>query len=159
MSSYEKSYLGQLRKLVGNRKLITPSVRAIIQDKQGRVLFVQRKDNGKWTMSAGSLELDESVCDCLKREVKGETGLDVISATPIAIYYEPRFAFTNAYGGKHQMFTIVFLVDEWSGSLLTHTDETVDARFFDLSELPDIPDLYRETLEDLQKYNGRLILK
>jgi len=159
MSIYEKSYLGQLRKLVGNRKLITPGVRAIIQDKQGRVLFVRRKDNGKWAMPAGSLELDESVCDCLKREIKEESGLDVISATPIAIYSEPRFAFTNAYGGEHQMLTIVFLVDEWSGSLLTHTDETVDAHFFDLNELPDILDLYRETLEDLQKYNGRLILK
>lgn len=95
MSTYEESYLGQLRKLVGNRKLITPRVRAIIQDKQGRILFVQRKDNGKWVMPEGSLELDESVCDCLKREIKGETGLDAISATPIAIYSEPRLAFTN----------------------------------------------------------------
>lgn len=159
MSSYEKSYLGQLRKLIGNRKLITPGVRAVIQDDQGRILFVRRKDNNKWVIPAGSLELDESIYDCLKREVKEETGLNVISATLIAIYSEPRFAFTNAYGGENQMLAIVFLVDEWSGALLKESGEILDARFFDLDELPDIPEVYRETLEDLQKYDGNLILK
>jgi len=110
-------------------------------------------------MPAGSMELDESVYDCLKREVKEETGLDVICATPIAIYSEPRFAFTNAYGGEHQMLAILFLVGEWSGLLLAETDETLDARFFGLDELSNMPEVYRETLEDLQKYDGQLILK
>ncbi len=105
------------------------------------------------------MELDESAFDCLKREVKEETGLETISATPIAIYSEPRFSFTNEYGAEHQMFAIVFRVDEWSGLLVSETDETVDARFFSVNELPDIPDLYRETLEDLKNFDSRLILK
>jgi hypothetical protein len=51
-------------------------------------------------------------------------------------------------------------VDDWSGELATETDETVDARFFRLDELPEeIPDFYQEVLEDLRKYDGSLILK
>ncbi len=159
MLSFEDSYHGQLRKLVGNRRLILPSTRAIIRDAHGRVLLVRRSDNAAWVMPAGTLELDESVLDCLKREVKEETGLDVVAATPIAIYSEPRFAFTNAYGGQHQMLSIVFRIDAWTGTLTTVTSETSNARFFALDELPELPALYHETLADVQRFDGTLIVK
>ncbi len=156
---YEKSYMGQLRQLVGNRKLITAATRAVIQDDEGRVLFVRRRDDRKWGMPAGALELDESILDCLKREVFEETGLEVVSATVMAIYSEPRFAFTNAYGGEHQMLAIVFRVDEWRGVPVKDTAETIDARFFGLDELPDTFDFYRETVQDLREYSGQVIVK
>ena len=158
-NDFARSYAGQLRMLVGCRKLITPAARAVIEDDIGRVLFVRRKDDGKWGMPAGALELDESILACLKREVLEETGLEVVSATPIAIYSEPRFAFRNAHGGEHQMLAIVFRVDEWRGSLLKSTGETADAQFFNLDELPDTPDVYRETVQDLREYNGQMIVK
>ncbi len=156
---FEESYLGQLRAMVGNRRIIAPSARAIITDSERRVLFVRRSDNGAWVLPAGSMELGESVWDCLQREVREETGLEVTDATLIAIYSAPRFAFTNAYGGEHQMLAFVFRVDTWNGALQVATDETVDARFFARDALPTIPDLYRETFEDLDRYDGRPILK
>jgi len=159
MSRYEDSYVGQLRKLVGKRKLIVPATRAIIQNQQGDILLIRRKDSGQWGLPAGSIELGESVLDCLRREVKEETGLDVISATPIALYTEPRFTFTNAFGQEVQMFAVVFRVDEWSGSLVKLTDETVDAHFFSPEHVPEMPYYYGETLADLQAYAGQLILK
>jgi ADP-ribose pyrophosphatase YjhB (NUDIX family) len=160
MLPYEASYLGQLRMLVGNRTLISIGTRAILQDEQGRVLLVRRTDNGLWAMPAGSMELDESVSDCLKREVFEETGLVVLEATPVAIYSEPRFAYTTAYGDPYQMFAIAFRVDKWQGDLLSKTDETMAANFFPLDELPEsLHAFYRETLDDLKKYEGRLIVK
>jgi ADP-ribose pyrophosphatase YjhB (NUDIX family) len=160
MANYDVSYLGQLRKLVGNLTLISIGTRAILQDEQGRVLLIRRADNGMWAMPAGSMELGESVLDCLKREVFEETGLIVLEATPIAIYSEPRFAFNTAYGDPYQMFAVVFRVDKWQGDLHSKTDETVDARFFALDDLPEnLHTFYCETLDDLQKFDGRLILK
>ncbi len=156
---YEDSYAGRLRSAVGNHPLILPSARAIVRDAEGRVLFVRRRDNGHWVMPAGSLELGESILQCLQREVKEESGLDVLAATLIAIYSEPRFAFTNAYGGEHQMLALVFRIDEWTGELGTTTDETSDARFFALDALPELPPLYEETLRDLAAYGGMVILK
>ena len=86
MTSYEESYVGQLRKLAGERILLTPGVRGLIHDEDGRILFIRRRDNGKWGMSAGSVELNETVFEPLKREVEEETRLHLVSATPIAIY-------------------------------------------------------------------------
>jgi ADP-ribose pyrophosphatase YjhB (NUDIX family) len=158
--NYEDSYLGQLRKLVGKQKVFVITARAIIQDSVGRVLFVRRKDNGSWVMPAGSMELGESIMDCVKREVKEESGLEVISAVPIAIYSDPRFSFVTAYGDPYQPLSIVFLVKEWRGQLQATTDETLDARFYSLKELPpNLPAVYHETLEDLLRYGGQIIVK
>jgi 8-oxo-dGTP diphosphatase len=37
------------------------SVAAVITDPDGRALGVQRRDNGKWEIPGGILELDESI--------------------------------------------------------------------------------------------------
>lgn len=158
MPSYEESYLSQVRKLIDKQELIITAARAVIRDQEGRILFIRRRDNGLWAMPAGGQELGESILDCLKREVKEESGLDVILATPMAIYSQ--VSIVTASGDPYQLFLVQFLVDKWSGELVTETNETVDARFLDLDELPEnIPDSYHEVLKDLQEYDGSLILK
>ncbi len=158
MSSYKESYMGQIRELVGEREIIITAARAVIRDQEGRILFIRRRDNGLWAMPAGGQELGESILDCLKREVNEEAGLEVISATPMAIYSQ--VPIVTAFGDPYQLFLVQFLVDEWSGELMTETDETVDARFFSLGELPEeMPGFYPEVLDDLQRYDGNLIVK
>ena len=89
MTSWEDSYVGQLRKFVGSRRLLMPGARAFIRDEAGKVLFIRRRDNGHCALPAGTMELGETVLDALKREVEEETGLDVDSATLIATYSGP----------------------------------------------------------------------
>ena len=91
MPNFEDSYVGRLRKLAGSRKLILPGPRVAITDDQGRLLLIRRSDNHEWAMPVGTMELEESVYGALQREVKEETGLDVLSATLFAIYSDPRF--------------------------------------------------------------------
>ncbi len=153
---WEASYLGKLRSDVGNRMLITPGASAVIQDDNGQILLIQRRDNLEWAIPGGSMELGHSVYDTLVREVHEETGLEVISATLFAIYSEPRFVFTNAFGGEHQPIHFAFRVDEWKGSLITETDESVDARFWAADQ---VPERYDETLNDLTAFTGTVILK
>ncbi|WP_432892490.1 NUDIX domain-containing protein [Kribbella sp. CA-245084] len=156
---FEETYVGNLRTYVGAQRLITPGPRAVIRNDTGDVLLVRRSDDNTWVMPAGGLELGESIWDALVREVHEETGLTVEAATPIALYTGPQYWFTNAFGGDHQMFSVVFRVDRWSGSLLAETDETRDARFFARDDLPPLRPVYEETLADLDSFDGTLILK
>jgi len=157
--SWFDSYTGQLRKLVGHQKLIVPSIRAIVTDPEGKILFIRRKGNGCWAMPAGAIELNESIFGCLQREVKEETGLDVHQATLISIYTDPRYTVTTSYGDEYQGFEFLFHVHDWSGSLELETDETIGAQFFSIDDLPVLEEGYfgkhhEEVLEDFMAFSG-----
>ena len=113
--SYEESYLGQLRAVVGSRRLIVVTTRAVIRDPERRILFVRRSDNSDWVMPSGSMELDETVYECMAREVKEETGRDVLEARPIGIY--TTLNNVTSYDDPFDQVSVQFLVSEWSGSI------------------------------------------
>jgi 8-oxo-dGTP pyrophosphatase MutT (NUDIX family) len=163
MPTFEESYLGQLvkiRELTGKEyKFLLPAARAVVRDTGGKILFVRRKDNGKWVMPSGSQELGETIYDCMRRETREEAGIEVTSATVMAIY--DYFATSDDF---YQTLHVQFLVDEWSGELVKETDETTDARFWSVDEIraavPDkISPYYLDVLDDLEKYDGRVIIK
>jgi len=157
--SFEQSYIGRLRKFVGSEKLIIAGVRAVIQDKDKKILLIHRKDTKRWGMPAGSVELGESAMDALKREVKEETGLNVKTAIPFALYSDPKYSVTYPNGDQTQIFAIVFLVDNWTGELIQENDESLACNFFSLDDLPDTHEVYLETIDDLKNYNGCFIIK
>ncbi|MFD2170879.1 NUDIX domain-containing protein [Tumebacillus lipolyticus] len=162
--SWAESYVGQLREKVGHIQLIVPSIRAILRNERGEILFIDRRGENSWGMPAGSIELNESITDCLKREVFEETGLIVEHATPISLYSGAEHVQTNHFGDAYQMFEFVFLVEQWSGEIVTETDETTDAKFFPPDQLPPIDDAYWlqhtiDVLKDLKNFRGSLILK
>jgi 8-oxo-dGTP pyrophosphatase MutT (NUDIX family) len=71
-TDWSESYTGKLRALVGHQKLIIPSIRAAIYDDDGRMLYIKRRDSEKWALPAGAIELNESIFECLQREVRQE---------------------------------------------------------------------------------------
>jgi 8-oxo-dGTP pyrophosphatase MutT (NUDIX family) len=152
--------LVKIRELTGKEyKFLLPAARAVVRDTGGKILFVRRKDNGKWVMPSGSQELGETIYDCMRRETKEEAGIEVTSATAMAIY--DYFATSDDF---YQTLHVQFLVDEWSGELVKETDETTDARFWSVDEIraavPDkISPYYLDVIDDLEKYDGRVIIK
>ena len=160
--SWADSYVGQLRALAGNRTLMFVGARAVVRDNAGRVLLIQRSDNGQWAMPAGAMELGESIADCAVREVREETGLRALRVSACALHTGPDRPPTNMSGHPYQIFTTAFRVEEWDGDLARITDETIDAGFFDRTHLPSpLSASVPETLADLDVFEqtNRLILK
>lgn len=157
--SYEESYLGQLRSRIGDMTVFAIAARAIILDSAERILFIQRRDNHEWAMPAGSIEIGESITECLIREVKEETGLDAVSPILMGVYSDPKFSVVTAFGDPYQLFNLTFMVREWTGDILRQTDETIDARFFDSGQYPALPDRYLELLRDFAGFDGKVIVK
>jgi 8-oxo-dGTP diphosphatase len=53
------------------------SVAGVVVRQDGRILVIQRRDNGHWEPPGGVLELDETFEQGVRREVAEETGVDV----------------------------------------------------------------------------------
>jgi ADP-ribose pyrophosphatase YjhB (NUDIX family) len=153
--AWEQSYLGQLRALTGAEPvLITIGARAVIRDTAGRVLLIQRNDNGRWALPAGTMELGQTLRDCAIREVHEETGLTAHAVTAFALYSGENLH-TNVFGATYQHVSLAVRVDSWSGDLVRVTDETLDAGFFAPGEFPaELSGSVRPTLADLARFES-----
>ena len=55
---------------------MVPAASVAILDGES-ILLVNRRDNKRWTMPGGTMEINESLADCAAREVLEETGLKI----------------------------------------------------------------------------------
>lgn len=78
-----------------------PSVRAVISDRDGRVLLLRRAAGtvagGKWCLPGGKVEYGSTVEDAVRREVLEETGL-VTSSVRFLFYQD---SLPTEPGGMH----------------------------------------------------------
>ena len=79
-----RAMLAQTLRMIVSQQLVRRA------DGEGRILLIRRKDTGEWGFPAGAVELGESVLDCCKREVREETGLDVMAAVRPDIWIAAR---------------------------------------------------------------------
>ena len=151
---FEDSYLGSLRKSLGNQTLISPGARIILINAKDEVLLQLRADFKVWGLPGGSPEIGESIFQCIQREVMEETGLILNSAKAFGFSSNPKIE-TIEYPNKDKVqgFSLLFYSKDWSGELLSDNSESLDLRFFKAS---DIPQLH---LHSLDKYSFELFHK
>ena len=102
---------------------VVPSVVAIVQDDQGRVLMIHKTDNDKWALPGGGHEIGESIADTVVREVKEETGYDVEVDTITGTYTDPGHVMAYDDGEVRQQFSLAFRARLTRGSPMT-SDES-----------------------------------
>ncbi len=96
------------------------SVLAWIQDAFGQVLLIQQTANRQlWSLPGGKVRSREPIRRALRRELKEETGLSVVSARIIDIFDRP----------QKGAVAILFHVTLRKGRLKLDRDEIQDARF------------------------------
>ena len=61
----------------GTPVVVQTGASIIVEDRQGRILMQQRADDGTWSYPGGRIEIDETVEDGARREVREECGLEV----------------------------------------------------------------------------------
>lgn len=157
------NYIQHMRSKIGSAKFIHPGARIIIENDKKEILVIERRDNGKMGLPAGAIENGETITECIIREVKEETGLDLIEVEVIGISSNPTNE-TVKYpnGDEIQYFTIEFYATNWTGEIrVIDTNEVSKARFVDSDLVKSIPKNERSTLESLAYYKKykRIMLK
>ena len=109
---------------------------------------------GNLGIPAGSLEENETIEACIKREVMEECGLEIITLEVIGISSNPQTQ-TVEYpnGDKIQYFTVEFYSNKWKGEIKIHdTTEIKKADFRDKRYLKQLPVNEQSIIESLEHY-------
>jgi 8-oxo-dGTP pyrophosphatase MutT (NUDIX family) len=115
----------------------------VIRDQQ--VLLVQRSDNKAWTPVTGIVEPGENPADCAVREVFEETGIHVVPSRLAWVHVTAPMVHAN--GDHAQYLDHVFRMDWVGGEPFPADDESLDACWCDLAELPDMSADMRRRIE------------
>lgn len=129
-------YIGMMRSLIGSARLIAPAAAAFIRDETGRILLIQRTDDGAWIIPGGFMELGESVAETVVREVREETGLVVEPIRLIGIYSGRENQFTYPNGDAIQGCGTFFECRVIDGRLRAQASEVLALEYFPPDALP-----------------------
>ncbi len=122
-----------------------------------------RIDNKKWTRPGGILEFAESMTECALREVKEESGLDVIIKVIIGTYTDPNIRVAYFDGEVRQECTLVYY-GEAQNYDVSLDDKSSQFQWVPLDEVIELPlaDSKKRRIKDVLNYieNGsrRMIL-
>ena len=128
-------YISEMRKLVGHRTIMQCAASIICVDGQNRILMGKRSDNHKWGYSGGSVEIDECVEDCAKRELFEEMGLIADELEFFCVNSGPKAHYLYPNGDEVSNIEIVFTCRKWHGEIMSNDGEMKELRFFSKDEI------------------------
>jgi ADP-ribose pyrophosphatase YjhB (NUDIX family) len=117
---------------------LVPGGSVLVTDDKGRVLMQRRSDSGNWSLPGGVMDIGETLQQCVIREAKEETGLDVELVGLLGIYTDPGHVIAYGDGEVRQEFNVTYL-GRVVGGTITVSDESTDVRFVDPAEFDRIP--------------------
>jgi ADP-ribose pyrophosphatase YjhB (NUDIX family) len=97
-----------------------------------RVLLVQERSDGRWCLPGGWADVGEAPSLMVAREVREESGLEVVATRLLGVFDGNRAQEPLAL---YHAYKLIFLCEERGGALRP-SDETVDAAWFPFDDLP-----------------------
>ena len=146
-------YIMEMRKLVGHRTLIQCAASILCVDGRGRLLLGKRTDNHLWGYSGGSVEIDEPVEACARRELMEEMGLTAEDLEFFCVNSGPETHYVYPNGDEVSNIEIVYLCRKYRGEPQPQASEIEELRFFAPEEIdlamisPPIRPVFRKLLE------------
>jgi len=113
---------------------LVPGASAIVADHEGRLLLHRRRDNNRWALPGGTMDIGETIAQCAEREVREETGLTVKAYRVVGVYSDPDHVFAYTDGEVRQEFSICFACKILTGEIVK-SDESNEVRFWPTEDL------------------------
>ncbi len=112
-------------------------VSGLIFDSENRVILCHRRDLDLWNLPGGALEAGEAPWDGVVREVREETGLDVVVTRLAGVYSKP----------EQGEIVFSFVCDVVDGNPVL-TDEADHVEYIAIDEMP--PNASRKQVERIR---------
>ncbi len=149
-------FILKLRKKIGHDPLWLIGITALVEDDGGRLLLGRRADTGEWALVYGIVDPGEEPADAAVREVREETGVDVIPVELVAIKSAQHMT-VYANGDQCRYLDVMFSckVDpNGCANPRVNDDESLAVGWFARDELPE--PLAASTLERLARADNHV---
>jgi ADP-ribose pyrophosphatase YjhB (NUDIX family) len=131
-------YVRRLRERIGTTVLEVPTVSILTFDDSKRVLLVRHVEGNDWTTPGGMIEPYETPSDAAVREMWEETGLYVELTRIIGVFGGELCSSTYSNGDKMAWVSTLFGARPIRGTLKPDGQESLEARYFDRSEINEV---------------------
>lgn len=146
-------YLNWIRSFVGQQKIIIVYASACICDENKRLLWQLRNDFKVWGLPGGILELNETLPQCVVREVYEETGLKVKPERLVGVYSSPQYEISYPNGDQVQQVSVCFQCRLMDGECQADGDESLKLTWIEEGCLPPTASWYDAMANDLWSGN------
>ncbi|MDN4606997.1 NUDIX hydrolase [Sporosarcina highlanderae] len=110
----------------------------LVENSKGEILLVKERRGGHWVFPGGQVEVGENLMDGVIREVKEESGIDVIVSHLVGVYSNTA-TYEGHSGVKIVPTKVMFdFVCQPIGGALTTSDETSDSRWVNKEDVLDM---------------------
>jgi ADP-ribose pyrophosphatase YjhB (NUDIX family) len=148
-------YILELRKLIGHRPILMVGAATLIVDDRGPLLLMKRSDSGCWGPPGGAVEPGEVVETAARREVREETGLDILEMDLFGVFSGPELYYRYPNGDEVYNVTIVYLARRWEGKVGINEEHT-EWRWFAAADIPeDLSPPIRPVIEQFKEKHAR----
>jgi 8-oxo-dGTP pyrophosphatase MutT (NUDIX family) len=120
-------YVAELRRSIGSRLLLLPSVTICIFDDQRRLLLARHVDSGLWSTPGGAIEPGETPAEAAVREAHEELGVEVRPQSLIGVFGGADYEVVYPNGDRVSYVTMAFEC--------AHTDGLLEPDQRELTEL------------------------
>jgi 8-oxo-dGTP diphosphatase len=131
------------------RPCVTVDVVVLTRERRPRVLLIRRKKEpfaGAWAIPGGFIEMDETLEQSARRELREETGLVVGELEPVGVYGDP------GRDPRGRTISVVSLARiEAPPPELQAADDAAELAWHRLDELPDLAFDHAEILADVKE--------
>lgn len=131
------NYCENMREMIGNSPLIIVRPSVAIVNHYGEILL-SRYSGATWGIPGGILQLNESVEECITRNVFEEIGVKIKSLKLFGVYSgKVLINRVEESGDEYQTVAIGYLCTEYEGEITPDSNQGIEAQFFALEHLPD----------------------
>lgn len=109
-------------------------IRALVINDDGRILMVKESADGRWSLPGGWADIGYSPAETARREVKEETGLDVVVKNLLAVFDKRKHPHPPQ---PHYVYKLI-IECELTGGVIAKGFDVLDVGFFPANDLPEL---------------------